>query len=72
MGCYIQPRECFHALDTCDYILLWHVEDTDIRFELTAKMYSYRLLWAAVGLNHEQQMVNVDNLGLFIFIFCLL
>jgi len=58
MGCYIEPLKCIHALDTCDYILTWHVEEVSVRFELTAKMYSHRVLWAAVGLNNQQRMVS--------------
>ena len=58
MGCIIEPLKCIHALDTCDYVLTWRVEDVSVWFELTAKMYSHRVLWAAVGINDQQQMVS--------------
>jgi len=58
MGCIIEPLDCVYALDTCDYVLTWHAEDVSVRFELTAKMYSHRVLWAAVGLNDRQIMVS--------------
>jgi len=57
MGCFIEPLSCIYALDTCDYVLTWHVEHMSVQFELTAKMYSHRVLWAAVGINDQQQMV---------------
>jgi len=58
MGCYIEPRDCIFALDTCDYVLTWRMENVSVQFELIAKMYSHRLLWAAVGLNDQQIMVG--------------
>lgn len=59
MGCLMEPFDCFYALDTCDYVLTWHVEEVSIWFQLTAKMYSHRVLWTAVGLNDHPQMVSV-------------
>ena len=58
MGCYIEPLDCVYALDTCDYVLTWRVEDVSVRFELTAKMNTRLLLWTAIGLNDQQQMVS--------------
>lgn len=57
MGCYLEPLKCIYKLDTCDYVLTWHTENTSIQFELTAKL-SHRELWAAVGLNDKRKMVS--------------
>jgi len=59
MGCYTAPLKCIYALDTCDYVLTWRVENVSVWFNVTAKMYSHRVLWTAVGLNDEQQMVSI-------------
>ena len=57
MGCHLEPLNCFYALDTCAYVLTWRVEHTSVRFQLTAKV-RHRVLWTAVGLNDQPQMVG--------------
>jgi len=59
MGCYMEPLRCIYALDTCHYILTWRVENASVHFQLTAKMYSHLVLWAAVGINDRQRMVSI-------------
>jgi len=58
MGCYMEPLNCIYQLNKCDYVLTWRVESASVRFNLTAKMYSHRVLWAAVGLNSKDSMVS--------------
>ena len=71
IGCYLEPLKCIHALDTCDYVLTWHAESVSVRFNLTARMY-HRVLWMAVGLNDEQQMVGRYDIFLLSCLFATL
>jgi len=57
VGCYFEPLKCIYELDTCAYVLTWHVQNVSVRFDLTAKL-SHRELWAAVGLNDKSKMVS--------------
>ena len=65
MGCHLEPLSCIYALDTCAYVLTWHVEHTSVRFQLTAKV-RHRVLWTAMGLNDEPHMVSRCVICLFV------